>query len=387
MNIKELSTEIDLSRGFLPVQDPLQRLPSAFSAWEILALELPKWLVSNHLRQTIDQLPEFPRAKLTSAAELERAMMILSYLGQAYVWANLQQPAQRIPANLAVPWHQIATELGRAPVLSYASYALHNWRRLNPQQDIELGNIALLQNFLGGLDEEWFILVHVDIEAKAAPGLNAALPALSAAQHSDPSQLTQQLEIIRHSLEKMCAVLNRMPEGCDPYIYYNRVRPYIHGWKNNPAIPAGIIYEGVKEYQQQPKKFKGETGAQSTIIPLFDALLGVAHRDSPLKTHLTEMLEYMPREHRKFLELISQQNILREVVQNHRADGALREVYNDCLQLLHEFRAIHLRYAANYIQKQHQSSGGNPTDVGTGGTPFMEYLRLHKEETEAHFIH
>ena len=56
-------------------------------------------------------------------------------------------------------------------MLSYASYALDNWRRLDPASPIELGNIALLQNFLGGLDEEWFVLVHVDIEAKAGKAL------------------------------------------------------------------------------------------------------------------------------------------------------------------------------------------------------------------------
>ena len=40
---------------------------------------------------------------------------------------------------------------------------------------IELGNIALLQNFLGGMDEEWFILVHVDIEARAGSALAGML--------------------------------------------------------------------------------------------------------------------------------------------------------------------------------------------------------------------
>ena len=67
-------------------------------------------------------------------------------------------------------------------MLSYASYALHNWRRLDPQKPIELGNVVLLQNFLGGLDEEWFVLIHIDIEAKAGPGLVGLVQAHNAAR-------------------------------------------------------------------------------------------------------------------------------------------------------------------------------------------------------------
>ena len=36
-------------------------------------------------------------------------------------------------------------------------------------------------------------------------------------------------------------IFYRMPERCDPYIYFERVRPYIHGWKDNPALPEGSM--------------------------------------------------------------------------------------------------------------------------------------------------
>src|SRR5207247_7554335 len=113
-----------------------------------------------------------------------RAMMLLSYFAHAYVW-GATNPADQIPRGIAVPWHALAGCLGRPPVLSYASYALDNWRRIDPRGPIALGNIALLQNFLGGIDEEWFILVHVDIEKKAARALAAIPSALAALTGGD----------------------------------------------------------------------------------------------------------------------------------------------------------------------------------------------------------
>jgi hypothetical protein len=39
-----------------------------------------------------------------------------------------------------------------------------------------------LQNFFGGMDEEWFRLIHVSIEAAAAPAIAALQPLQFAAQ-------------------------------------------------------------------------------------------------------------------------------------------------------------------------------------------------------------
>jgi len=371
----------DPIRGFLPPEDPLVRLPQAFAAWEEVALNLPKILVGSRIESILNDLPAFPLDKLATDRELERAMVILSFLGHAYVLGGAK-PRTRIPARLAVPWHGVAERLGRPPVLSYASYALHNWRRIDPDGPVALGNIVLLQNFLGGLDEEWFVLIHVDIEAKAAPAIASLLPALGAVNKEDFCALTRYLGAIACSLEEVCRTLDRMPENCDPYIYYNRVRPYIHGWKDHPGLPDGVIYEGVADYGNVPRKFRGETGAQTGIIPALDGALGISHRTDPLKVYLMELRGYMPQEHRKFIETIESGPSIRDfVIANHENHPALRENYNACLQRIERFRTRHLEYAARYIQMQSQKSTLNPTGVGTGGTPFMVYLAKHKGET------
>ena len=373
------------SRGFLPLQDPLQRLPAAFSAWERAAYALPKLLTTTRVRSFLEKLPAFPVSKLKSEAERERAMLLLSYFGHAYVWGEAAAAA-RLPSNLAAPWHAVAQKLGRPPVLSYASYALHNWRRMDPRGPVALGNIVLIQNFLGGVDEEWFILIHVDIEAKSGAAMAAIGAAQAAANTGDTTALQQALSAMNNALAAMYGTLSRMPEFCDPYIYYNRVRPYIHGWKNNPALPDGLVYEGVKAYGGKPQKFAGETGAQSSIIPALDAVLGVAHEDDPLRPYLLDMRNYMPPAHREFIASVERGADVRGWVSKHRADAGLREAYNACVTWVERFRGKHLEYAASYIFKQAQSSLANPTAVGTGSTPFMPYLKKHRDETSRHLI-
>jgi indoleamine 2,3-dioxygenase len=56
------------------------------------------------------------------------------------------------------------------------------------------------------------------------------------------------------------------------------------------------------------------------------------------------------------------------------------------VEALEAFRSLHLEYAAAYIFRQAQTDAKNPHAVGTGGTPFMEYLKKHRDETAEHVL-
>jgi indoleamine 2,3-dioxygenase len=377
---------IDSERGFLPRADPVDHLPADFAPWEAIARDLPKLLVTGKVRAFIRELKSLDADMLTEDGTRRRAMMILSFLGHAYAWGE-RETVSSIPASLAVPWRQLSKLLGRPPVLSYASYALDNWRRVDPKRPIELGNIVLQQNFLGGQDEEWFVLIHVAIEAKAGPALAAIVAAQQAVADDRAETVADQLAIIARTLQTMNDILLRMPEGCDPYVYYRRVRPYLHGWANHPSLPAGMIYEGVDEYGGAAQKFRGETGAQSSIIPSLDAALGITHRQDMLYSYLREMRDYMPPRHRLFIEAVESAPSVRDYVLRQRAaHPTLRDAYNVAIDGIELFRSTHLEYARNYIIRQSQGGKRNPVDVGTGGTPFGPYLKKHRDETAQHRI-
>ena len=381
--------DYDVSRecGFLPIITAASvQLPEAFLELQQTAALLPKLLTTGKIRRAIANLPEVNlEREIIGEIQLRRLMQLYSYLTHAYVWGE-PTSIKVLPRNLAVPFYYIARQLGRPPILSYASYALDNWKRLDESKPIAIGNIILVQNFLGGLDEDWFILIHIDIEAKAAPALAAIPIILEAIEREDAIAVGKALKDIKDAWKNINQTMNRMPEGCDPYIYYHRVRPYIHGWKNNPALPQGLIYEGVEAYEGQPQQFRGETGAQSAIVPTMDALFNIVHANDPLREYLQEMRDYMPPKHRAFVALVEQRSKLRDFIHHKMSHlPKLKDLYNDCLSLIEQFRTKHLEFAARYIHKQ-TVEAHNDTSIGTGGTPFMQYLKKHRDETSQHLL-
>ena len=375
---------VDPERGFLPSPDPQIELPLRYALLHELAAELPKRLLAGRVRRAVEGLPVFDLTELSSDSARRCAMRLFSYLGHAYVWGE-DPPSARLPASIALPWQAVARGLGRPPVLSYASYCLDNWRRIDPDGPLELSNLEILQNFLGGADEDWFILVHVQIEALAGPILAAVEPIWRAVEKQQVEALVPALEQVAGALERIVATLRRMPEHCDPYVYYRRVRPFIHGWKDHPALPVGLLYEGVHAFEGEPQQFRGETGAQSSIVPTLDALLGVGHGPDPLRVYLDEMRSYMPPGHLAFVEALESGPSLRAFVKRAAA-SELSEAYDACIHWLATFRGIHLEYADRYIHSQAPMGAANPTQVGTGGTPFMAYLAKHRDETTSHRV-
>ena len=366
--------------GYLPAYEPAQSLSAGNEEWDQYGKDLPKLLMGTNFRARVRALPSFNVAALKGEAEIQRAMLVLSYIGQAYQWSE-NSAATLMPSNLAKPWFEVGKLVGRPPILSYQSYASDNWRRFDKSGPIECGNIGLLQCFLGGQDEEWFILIHIEIEKKAGKALKAIEDAQAAVVGNDADQVESALTNLRASLAAMYAVLDRMPERCDPYIYFHRVRPYIFGWRNNPSLPDGVIYEGVDEYKGIGQKFRGETGAQSAIIPAMDGVLGIEHERDELREYLMEMRTYMPPKHVAFIEAVEAGPSVRNFVTSAQR-SSLTTVFNECVELVANFRAMHLEYAGRYIHAQAQATPGNPSAVGTGGTPFMTYLRKHRDETK-----
>ena len=375
-------------QGFLPQKVPSKSYSvqsESCDRIQEIASNLPKLLLTGKVQSAINKLSpkdlSIDDLLINQASQdLKLAMSHLSFIAHAYIWGD-NKPNESIPSVLANPWVKVANNQGRPPILSYASYCLDNWFLIDPDEAISLENVGLINNFLGGVDEDWFVTIHVCIENAAADAMAACAEIAMLETDSPESKAIELLKRIVISMQKVNEIFARMPEKCDPYIYYHRVRPFIFGTKDNPDLKNGLIYKG--EFQNRPQFFRGETGAQSSIIPSLDGALQITHTKDHLRHYLNEMRDYMPPKHREFMEVLEKNSQVKKII---NGSNKLTSLYNDCLEEIRAFRAMHLEYAGTYIFKQAQIKNpfgrGGSTITGTGGTPFMAYLKKHRDETE-----
>ena len=371
-----------------PLRDYISKKKSLLNITEI-ANELPKLLLTNNIKNRINKLKVNELSidillKNKNEKEINLAMSHLSFIAHAFMWGG-NKPEKILPEVVSKPWVKLSKYLGRPPILSYASYCLDNWYKVNQKEPISLDNVALINNFLGGVDEDWFVTIHVCIEDVASEAIDAAYKLSKLNESNNVDDFNTNLKKILKSLKNVNNIFSKMPEKCDPYIYYHRVRPYIFGTKDNPDLKKGLIYEN--QFNNKPQFYRGETGAQSSIIPFLDGALGIYHSNDNLRHYLNEMRDYMPPKHRKMIEDVEKRSKAKDLISQSKK---LMNVYNNCLEEIRKFRAMHLEYAATYIHKQaqvHNTFGtGGSTIRGTGGTPFMRYLKKHRDETQKHKV-
>ena len=354
-------------RGFLPKADPLVAFApdSEFVPLDEIGRELPSLLKDRGFRQYVRtfKIPLWPadRTRPEDLPGLRLYYVRTGFLASAYINQVGEPPATTLPANLAEPLCRACQLLRRPPILSYDGYALYNWKRFRKEGRITLGNIDTIQNFVHLYDEHWFILVHVEIEAIAARILDAIARvqiALLQGGSIDPA-----LWDIAAAIGDQIGVLRRIPEHMDAALYYKTFRPYIRFFEN-------VSYEAIAPRSTRlSMNFRGETGAQSSIMPVLVAFMKIPHQPSMLTDHLADMRNYMPFEHRMLIERIEAMPSIR--------GKAGKQPFNAILEAIAEFRSIHYGWAQEYINRW------TSDPRGTGGTPYMEWLQQLIEETRS----
>ncbi|UJR20213.1 hypothetical protein I4U23_023344 [Adineta vaga] len=391
------SYSVDINHGFLPYPDPLHQLPlsSKFGCWEMIMMDLSQYLHAKNIRSIILsrlKIIAIEQDDLLDEREFQRALLILAVLSHAFVWGE-KPVSTYIPACLAIPWVELTRRACRPPILTHALMVLTNWKRFDLEKPIELGNIGILNGFLSGTDEANFYLITVELEYRGAKALKHMLRAQYFASNENEKELINELKMIENIQKTILNTLAKMFNEVDPYIFYNRVRNFLSGWKGNPLLPDGMLYEGISEI---PQSIHGASAAQSSLIAAFDVFFNVKHDSEQTHEFINEMRRYMPLKHRQFLEMLAKHaHHLNDYINKFTSsENELRQAYSACIDQLVEFRNKHIQIVALYILAQMRKNNNNPNSSeqenddaslatrGTGGTILMPFLKTCRDETK-----
>ncbi|KAH7380314.1 indoleamine 2,3-dioxygenase alpha type [Phaeosphaeria sp. MPI-PUGE-AT-0046c] len=417
--------DVSPRNGFLPDEIPLDILPDTYyQPWETVVRNFQSLILAKRLRRIIDALPILDTDLLLTEAEWRRAYSILGFMAHGYIWGG-ESPSDIVPPSVSIPFLKACRHLELPPVATYAGVCLWNWRPLfNNEAMDSLDNLATHMTFTGSLDESWFYLVSVAIEARAGPLVPMMIEAIAAVRRNDTSGVIRALRAFAERLDELGTLLERMYESCDPHVFYHRIRPFLAGSKNmsDAGLPNGVMFDdgtGEQPYVQ----FSGGSNAQSSIIQFFDVVLGIEHRptgekrsdvpasdsdavQSPPHGFIQDMRRYMPGAHRRFLEHMEQVANIRQHVNSNRSNRALTTAYDACLAMLRSLRDKHIQLVSRYIiiksreSRSHSRSlspqqakatrvnlantlarSGSKKLRGTGGTALIPFLKQARDET------
>lgn len=375
MDLKDF--DISMRTGFAP-EHISHKLPGDyFTEWEEAARSIPQWTLQKRVRENIEALPdrEFTTATLgTDEANWRWAYVVVSFLAQAYISEDTNRDlVQRLPPKLSIPWQATSSHVGVLPAATYAAIVMYNYVLKDPAKPIAPENLQAALTFTGTSEESWFFMVHILEEAGAAPGLQAIMNGYKAMEYNDNKSLATCLETITQSLRNMRNILKKMYERCDPSFFYNKIRPFL-------SFPeGGLIYSGVSSEVQQ---YCSVSGAQDTAIPAFSIFLGARHESN--EQQLVDKFKlYMPTKHRKFLQFLSEQTASLSEYVKECGESEVLQRYDEAVDALVSFRTGHISLVTSYIinVKRRQGEGVSESDKGTGGTPFMAFLKKVRDNT------
>lgn len=251
--------------------------------------------------------------------------------------------------------------------MEYAgSYALFNYRLVDPSKGLEYSNLRLIRAFEHGLDpsssEAGFVLTHVAMVRHSGPlisGVMTSLRSLSSTTLPDRAKFNAGLQETYTALHQVNKVMETMWSVSKPRSYTS-FRTFIFGITSQSMFPEGVIYEGVDNSARQ--QFRGESGANDSMIPLMDNFLQISMPNTPLTEILKDFRSYRPGDHRSFLEWVGEESVdrgLRDFAlavnsENEDKEAVLegRRLWIKLLNEVRDFRWRHWCFAREYILKQ-----------------------------------
>jgi indoleamine 2,3-dioxygenase len=376
---------VSKNNGFLPIKEPLQKLPQQYEELQILIDNLHVFQngekkgilgLSNEIVNQVYKIPDY-----SDIIKEENDIFVLQTLYRAYTFVtsgftleksyqefletgNYGIARQTLPKNIAIPLVLVSNKLDVYPWLDYHySYSLGNYVKKKPDEGLHWKNLDMACKFTGTTDEIGFIMVHVYIN-EISPNLIGSIMeyGLNKSVHS--------LKICGEVMQEM----NRRRRDmwiASRHENYNDFRIFIMGIKGNENIFGnGLIYEGC--FNNEPQQYRGQTGAQDSIIPTVDIFSGIVdyYPKNKLTEYLLDLRTYRPKCIQNFF--VDLRNYYKEKpLFNQLIDSNCYEGLVYLLKIVDEvylFRNGHWQFVQKYIMSNTKYA------FATGGTPITTWL-------------
>ena len=213
---------------------------------------------------------------------------------------------------------------------------------------------------------------HVDINQHSPALVESVMEALISIEKRDNESLNHWLE---KNFNSMVKVNERRKEMwvASRWKHYNDFRIFIMGIKGNEEIFGdGLVYQGVSD---EPRQYRGQTGAQDNIIPMEDIFTGVInfYPKNQLTKYLMDLRTYRPKciQHffndlRDEIEKIQGKSLFNYLVKSKNSDGLCFLLA--IVEEIYKFRNGHWQFVQKYIMANTKYA------KATGGTPIISWI-------------
>jgi indoleamine 2,3-dioxygenase len=384
---------VSAAHGFLPIKAPMVKLPNSYADLQAVLDLMPVVLNENEFGylNEVDGIvaPTLAIKNHVDEIEKEENIFILQALFRSYSFlssAYLLEPSFQqfrkdgkygkarnvLPANIAMPFCKVAEKLKVFAWLDYHyAYSLGNYQKLDSNGDLNWENITMCNRFSGQPDEVGFIMLHVDIN-RFSPNLVGTVMQTIQALHGGSKDVGDLLEKNWQTMKQMNARRKEMWKA-SRWQRYNDFRIFIMGVKGNTELFGdGVLYENVWE---EPKAFRGQTGAQDDIIPMQDIFSGVIfyYPENELTKYLLDLRLYRPtcvqdffKDLENSMKTLHPKGLMGKLVENKDVTGLCYLL--GILEEIYHFRNGHWQFVQKYIMANTKYA------MATGGTPITSWI-------------
>ena len=375
--------------GFLPIDSPLYRLPVEYNIINQLLDEMKitqkndhvGYLCNAQLAEKINNdLPVIDFKDIDNKKLLAALHRDYCFLSSAYSLETCHLSLQNsennnygiardtLPPQLAIPLKQLAEKNDTFPWLDYAyGYGLNNSILKDGSDYRDYKSYQTVRTFNGNDSEEGFINVHVAMVAQSGELLKYQQDCLVDISQNNREKFNENLQNHFKIFYSIIDTLQTMWKASS-YKDYLSFRTFIMGQIGNENCYPDQNIKFNYGNSEETLAFRGETGAQDSIIPSVDSFIQLDYPENKLTEYLFDLRKYRPKDHQAYINFVKSSSEKLQFKDYCLQDTKSCILLLKNLNCLRMFRKKHWNLTKKYIIQNTKHP------VATGGTPITTWL-------------